>query len=209
MLSKTQRGTILVYCLKKLYPQCVKRKNLFTHMDAEDLIEELGVHIWIALTRYRNKSYNDALKLAFTTGRNRLTSIVRTRMTVVKRGANAKFLPENIDDVYWLSSRGIYSNGVQVIDTLEMIGSTAIARVGVRRADSLVKALMYDWRRRPQGNQLAIMEALQRSRIQVRKMVADFIREIRLQFPSGGYVADDNLLEKVDGCWKSPREGNS
>jgi hypothetical protein len=206
MLSKSQRAEILIYCLKKLHPQCVKRKNLFSDMDAEDLVEEVGVHIWIALMRYRKKPYRNALKLAFATGRNRLISIVRTRMTVVKRGAKAKFISEDVDDLYWLSSRSIHSNGVEVVNVLETIGSIAILRVGLRRSPALVKALMYDWRRKPSAQQKPLMEALDRNRIGVRKLVAEFIVDIQRQIPPGQYVPEDHVMEKVEGRWKRKME---
>lgn len=216
MLTRKQRAKITTYCLKKLYPECVKRQNLFTDMDAADLVEELGVHIWVALIRYRRKPYDQALKLAIATGVNRLKSIVRSRMTVVKRGAKAQIVPltsgEKHDEEsggatesYWLYDRGLYSNGIRVIDALELICSAAILRVGVKRADALVKALAYDWRKsKVTKPQKELMHTLNRDRKSVRDLVASFTRAVRREL--GPDEALSYQIQKIEGRWKNPLE---
>ena len=220
MLTWKQRAKITVYCMRKLYPLCVRRKNLFTDKDAEDLVEELGVHIWVALTsRYRKKPYDQALRLAMTTGINRLKSIVRTRMTVVKRGAGTTSIPyygvqqsrrsggkKRLVDNYALVSTDVTLNGVQLIDTLEAIVSAAITRVGSpQKAKALVKALLFDWRKKKLvPTQRKLMATLKRDRKGVRRLVSRFTEDIRKQGRGSESATYDNLLQKVEGKWKKP-----
>lgn len=204
MLSRTKRALIVIDCMKRLHPLCVKRKNLFPEKDAEDLMEEVGVYMWICLLRYRNKPYNEASKLAFITGKNRLTSIVRSRMTVVKRGSKVKFVPGNSDDLQWMSSKGIYSNGTQIVEALEAIVTTAVMKIGVSKSNDLVRALLYDWHdRKPVSEQVAIMNRLGRTRKEVRILVDEFTDEIRRRIHSSRDESMHNPVRKVDGKWKS------
>jgi len=216
MLSRKQRAQITIYVLKKLYPQCVKRKNLFADKDAEDLVEEIGVHLWIQLIRYRRKPFDQALKLAMTIGVNRLRSIVRTRLTVMKRGSQATMIPyhgteqrskssskKKNQDTFSLTSKDFQFNGVQVVDTLEAIVSAAIMRVGTKKANALVKALMYDWRvKKTTQPQEALMTELNRNRKGVRKLVAAFTEDIKHRDKSSESATYENLLQKIDGTWK-------
>lgn len=204
MLTRKQRGKILIRSLKLLHPHCLKRKNLFSDKDVDDLLEELGVHIWIALIRYRKRTYDEAERIAFTVGKNRLTSIVRSKLTVYKKGAKFNQIEGSPDDIYWMSSGSMHSNGVQIIDTLETIASIAIMKVGLRRADSLMRALLYDWRsRKPVREQKIIMQVLGKDRIEIRKLVRRFIFEIRRELPGSQYSQHDNMLEKVDGTYRA------
>lgn len=217
MLSRKQRAEITAYVLKKIYPLCVKRENLFSEKDADDLMEDIGVHLWIRLIRYRRKPYNDAVKLAMTIANNRLTSIVRSRLTVRKRGAGATEIPfpgttatdkrtqDKFHDPLWSMDAGIYGNGTRIIDAMELIVSAAIMRVGTKRADALIKALLYDWRKRKvTPSQQALMEILRRDRSGVRRLVRSFTQEMRKEITPSGQTSYP--LHKVEGRWRNPLE---
>jgi hypothetical protein len=182
-------------------------------------VEEIGVHLWIQLIRYRRKPFDQALKLAMTIGVNRLRSIVRTRLTVMKRGSKAIMIPyygteqrsrqtnqrssKKQQDTFSLTSRDFHFNGVQVVDTLEAIVSAAIIRVGTKKANSLVKALMYDWRvKKTTAPQQILMTELKQTRKGVRKLVAAFTEDIKHRDKSSESASYDNLLQKIDGTWK-------
>jgi len=205
MLNRAKRGKILMRALKDLHPLCVRRKNLFSDMDVDDIVEELGVHIWIALIRYRKKPYKQAVKLAYKVGRNRLTSIVRSKLSVVKKGSNVKFTSFDLPEMGWISSSGIYFNGIQIVDTLELIASAAIRKVGIRKASALVRALLYDWKpRRTSEEQNMIMQVLKRDKNAVHKLVRRFSTEVRRSITIDH---DHQSLEKVDGKWQAVGKG--
>jgi len=205
MLSRAKRAKITIRCMKKLYSQCMKRKGLFTDKDADDLMEEIGIHIWINLIKYRKKPYKQALKLAMTIGVNRLTSIVRSKLTVARRGSAAIFVNKSIDDLYWLTGNNLHSNGVQMIEMIEAIVSAAIAKVGVRKSDALVRSLLYDWRRRNiTTEQKAIMETLSKTRKEMKIVTSRFISQIQSDAPKLKSTNYNNLIQKYEGRWRSP-----
>jgi hypothetical protein len=130
--------------------------------------------------------------------------LVRSRLTVAKRGAFSKIVPLHIDDLYWLSDRSLYSNGVHVVETIETIVTIAIMKVGFKRSDALIKALLYNWRTtKLEPEQIKLMKHLGRDRIATRKLVSSFIDELRYRLPSGKFIPEEHVLERIDGVWKS------
>ena len=213
VLSRDDRANITLHVLKQLRPQFRARENLFSGMDAADLLEEVGVHVWIALIRYRKKPYDDAVKLAMRSAVNRLTSMVRTQLTVVKRGAGAEHISiekeretrgHHNNDRLNLTSSSIHLNGVRVVDALEAICSAAIIRVGVPKANALVRSLLYDWRSRNLSeHQKEIMQVMNRDRKTMRRLVSGFTKELRGQTQPNEYIRQENIIQKIDGRWKA------
>ena len=212
MLTRKERVKITAYVLKKMYPKCVSyKKKLFADQDAMDLLDEVGVQVWIALIRYRRKPYKEAIKLAYRTATNQLNSLVRTKITVKKRGAGSHTISLNTEENdeedneryegNWMSDPGLYSNGIKIVDAIELICSSAIFRVGTRKADALVKALLYDWRlKRTNVEQRKLMKILNRDRKEVRKLVNSFSRQMKKQI--GPEETHSYPIQKVDGIWK-------
>jgi hypothetical protein len=202
-LSKRQQVNILKYCLKRLHSKCKKYSKLFSDKDTDDLVEEIAIHIWMALIRYRRKPRKQALMLAYRTGQNRLLSIVRSKMTVIKGGSKIVMTGDNADDLYWTSSHGMMENGIKIIETLEVLGSIAIQLVGYKKSDSLLKALLYDWRSKNlTPRQRHIMLRMNASRTEMRDWTKLFSDEVQKQIAPGEFNLHDSLMEKKDGRWK-------
>lgn len=195
-LSKKQRTEILTYCLKKLAPVVRKRAALFAGTP-EDLLDEVGVQIWIALLRYKHKPYNDALKLAYRTGQNRLTSLVRTMLTVKRHGHHVKMVPlEAVSPL--LIQRN--SNPIVVVEFYDTLVALAIRIAGYHKAGWLVRAALYDWS--PQApvteEQAAILAAFGKKRtvnVQVHRLYQS-LRYSLVSEEKGGAA-------KHDGVWRA------
>lgn len=203
-LSRAQREAILAYCLKGLSPVMRRRAPLVKPGGFEDLVDEVGIHIWIALLRYRRKPYDEALKLAYRSGQNRLASIVRSVLTSRRRGATLKFV--SLDSVAPTLYQSEDMTSCAALEFIEIMVTLAVRIVGPDKATHLVQATLHDWSRRTRTteNHRRIMDNLGLQRRDVVESIMRLREALRKAL-----VAETKPLtvRTPEGVWKAALQG--
>ena len=194
MVSREDCYSITGYCLEKMNRACVERQNLFKpFMSKDDLLDEIGVKIWQELARYRHRlpTYAMARNFAFRVAQNHLRSMVRSKLTVRKRGAYASFVdnevtsghqlgsPQTVDIFDTIGSEDIAANGQLAFEAVEHIVSVAIRLIGSEKYVLLCRALCYDWSGNLEPEQEFILVHLGLNRKQLLRLMRKLGKRIR------------------------------
>lgn len=204
VLTRADRAIVLERCLKNrlLIKRCYRYHQLL-NTSVEDLLNELGIHIYEGLFYFRFKHrlkfpeispLEQAYKLALTTGHNYLGCLVRARVKkglVSTESISPKAASHRLDDL-------------AALQVTKVMVSVAAELVGTPLAAALLRATLYDWQSHGQlsAAQQQLLKALKRpTRHQVTLLLDQYRSLILAQLEPAQLP-----IEKVDGVW---RQGQS
>jgi len=196
ILVRKKREEILIYCMKLLHSY-IARSAYILHIPTEDLENDVAVNMWIALYRYRHKSYNQACMLAYRTGENSVIYRLRSALTNKKRGANSTTV--NAEELIGMPSSAIFSD-YRAVETMDLIINIAVMLVGPERAIYLIKAATYRWiSNKITDEENTIQIALDLPRSTIRKYLLIMEENLVKYSVTSSY---GRYLIKTDGVWR-------